>query len=175
MMENFINSMNMYRYKHCLVALACLVAALLPYVNLGAKDLTSGQKELRTELFNFLRGSGYSPSIDEDGDIEFEANGVYHWVVVSENDTDPYYVTVMRAAPYVEDYDYDRVLHACDELNLYKTVKVEPLDEYAVIKSALYLYRASALTDVFFKVLEVMDDAYDDFEYEYYNAPLCRQ
>ena len=151
-----------------------LAAALLVFGSANAqKDFTTGQKELRSELFNFLRGSGYAPSIDRDGDIAFEANGSHHWIIISATDTDPYYVTVMRGAPFVEIYNYDRVLHACDELNLYKTVKVEPLDEYAIIKSSLYLYRASALTDVFFKILEVMDNAYDDFTYEYNNASLC--
>lgn len=151
-----------------------LAAALLAFGSANAqKDFTTGQKELRSELFNFLRGNGYSPSIDSDGDIAFEANGSHHWIIISATDTDPYYVTVMRGAPFVEIYNYDRVLHACDELNLYKTVKVEPLDEYAIIKSSLYLYRASALTDVFFKILEVMDNAYDDFTYEYNNASLC--
>lgn len=151
-----------------------LAAALLAFGSANAqKDFTPGQKELRSELFNFLRGSGYSPSIDSDGDIAFEANDHHHWIIISTTDTDPYYVTVMRGAPFVEIYNYDRVLHACDELNLYKTVKVEPLDEYAIIKSSLYLYRASALTDVFFKILEVMDNAYDDFTYEYNNASLC--
>lgn len=136
-------------------------------------DFTSGQLELRTELFNFIRGCGYTPSIDDDGDIEFEANGRTHWAIINERDTDPYYVTIMRFAPYVSDYDYDRVLHAGDELNLYKMVKVEPLDDHAVIKSSMYLYDASALTDVFFKILEVMDNAYDDFTYEYTHASLC--
>lgn len=136
-------------------------------------DFTSGQLELRTELFNFIRGCGYTPSIDADGDIEFEANNDTHWVIISETDTDPYYITVIRFAPYVSDYDYDRVLHAGDELNLYKTVKVEPMDEYAIIKSSMYLYNASALTDVFFKILEVIGNAYDDFTYEYTHASLC--
>ena len=49
-----------------------------------------------------------------------------HWITVSSADSSPFFVTVIRSAPYVENYDYDRVLHAADELNLYKTVKVEP-------------------------------------------------
>ena len=88
-------------------------------------------------------------------------------------DDSPYYVTIMRGAPYIEDYDYDRVLHAADELNLYKTAKVEAYDDFAVIKSSMYLRRASAFEDVFDKLLEVMDDVYEDFVPEYKNARLC--
>ena len=46
-------------------------------------------------------------------------------------------------------------------------------DGFAVIKSSMYLRDAEDFTDVFPKLLEVMDDLYDDFLYEYENATLC--
>lgn len=139
------------------------------------KTLTAEQTALRTELFNFLKCEGYLPEIDEDGDIAFKAEGNKHWITVSDVDSSPFYVTIMRGAPYIENYDYNRVLHAADELNLYKTCKVEAYDGFAIITSSMYLRHASAFQDVFHKLLEVMDDLYDDFIQEYENATLCRQ
>lgn len=136
-------------------------------------SLNAEQQALRSELYDFLKGEGYLPEIDGDGDIAFKAEGAKHWITVSDVDSSPFFVTVMRGAPYVEDYDYDRVLHAADELNLYKTAKVEAYDGFAVIKSSMYLRDAEDFTDVFPKLLEVMDDLYDDFLYEYENATLC--
>ena len=40
-------------------------------------------------------------------------------------------------------------------------------------RSPMYLRDAEDFTDVFPKLLEVMDDLYDDFLYEYENATLC--
>ncbi len=74
----------------------------------------------------------------------------------------------------MENYDYDRVLHAADELNLYKTVKVEANDGFAVIKSSPCISAVPPLSkNVFPKLLEVMDDAYEDFIREYENARMC--
>ena len=129
------------------------------------KTLTAEQTALRTELFDFLKCEGYLPEIDEDGDIAFKAEGNKHWITVSDVDSSPFYVTIMRGAPYIENYDY----------NLYKTCKVEAYDGFAIITSSMYLRHASAFQDVFHKLLEVMDDLYDDFIQEYENATLCGQ
>ena len=148
--------------------------AALTLPRAAAQDsLNAEQQALRSELYEFLKGEGYLPEIDGDGDIAYKADGAKHWITVSDVDSSPFFVTVMRGAPYVEDYDYDRVLHAADELNLYKTAKVEAYDGFAVIKSSMYLRDAEDFTDVFPKLLEVMDDLYDDFLYEYENATLC--
>ena len=94
-----------------------LAAALLVFGSANAqKDFTTGQKELRSELFNFLRGSGYAPSIDSDGDIAFEANGSHHWIIISATDTDPYYATGMRGPHFVQPSNSVRVSHPSDAL-----------------------------------------------------------
>ena len=148
--------------------------AALTLPRAAAQDsLNAEQQALRSELYEFLKGEGYLPEIDGDGDIAFKAEGEMHWITVSSADSSPFFVTVIRSAPYVENYDYDRVLHAADELKLYKTDKVEAKDGFAVIKSSMYLRDAEDFTDVFPKLLEVMDDLYDDFLYEYENATLC--
>ena len=109
--------------------------AALTLPRAAAQDsLNAEQQALRSELYEFLKGEGYLPEIDGDGDIAFKAEGEMHWITVSSADSSPFFVTVIRSAPYVENYDYDRVLHAADELNLYKTVKVEANDGFAVIK-----------------------------------------
>ena len=107
--------------------------AALTLPRAAAQDsLNAEQQALRSELYDFLKGEGYLPEIDGDGDIAFKAEGEMHWITVSDVDSSPFFVTVMRGAPYVEDYDYDRVLHAADELNLYKTAKVEAYQELHV-------------------------------------------
>ncbi|HIW98293.1 MAG TPA: hypothetical protein H9866_07395 [Candidatus Tidjanibacter gallistercoris] len=155
-----------------MLLLFAAIALALPQAA-AQEELSADQRALRTELYDFLKREGYVPEIDGDGDIAFKVQGDTHWITVSAVDDSPYYVTIMRGAPYIEDYDYDRVLHAADELNLYKTAKVEAYDDFAVIKSSMYLRRASAFEDVFDKLLEVMDDVYEDFVPEYKNARLC--
>ncbi len=157
--------------KRILVLLAALALAL-PQAK--AQDgLSEAQKNLRTEIFGFLKNEGFVPEIDDDGDITFKREGHAHWIIVSRNDDSPMFVTMMRSAPYVENYDKNRALHASEELNLYKTVKVECADDYAVIKSQMYLTDPAAFESVFYQLLEVMSNAYGDYPSEYAGATPC--
>lgn len=147
--------------------LLLLAALLLAAAQTGAKDLSSRQLRLRTDIYEFLRDEGYRPEIDSDGDIEFKSEGHWYWVIINENDEHPMFVTLMRYAPYIESFDPEQAFDATKELNLYKTAKVEINDDSAIIKSQMYLNSAEPFTDVFYKLKEIIDNVYDDFKMEY--------
>ena len=50
--------------------------AALTLPRAAAQDsLNAEQQALRSELYDFLKGEGYLPEIDGDGDIAFKAEG----------------------------------------------------------------------------------------------------
>ena len=59
-----------------------------------AKDLNPDQKELQSSMFSFLKTEGFSPEIDSDGDIKFTKSGVIYWIVISDVDESPLYVSL---------------------------------------------------------------------------------
>lgn len=154
--------------KRLLLSLLAIMA--VSFTGTYAQDLSDNQLKLRTQISKFLKSQGYSPEIDPDGDIMFRADGYHHWVVISRVDDDPMFVSLLRLAPYIPDFDPEQAFRASRELNLYKTAKLEIYDEGAGIKSQMYLKSWEAFADVFYKMMEVIDNVYTDFVYEYENA-----
>lgn len=106
--------------KKLLFTVVLLFAALL---SANAQSVSSLSKSARL-CYNWLSEEGYRPSIDNDGDVAFKAEG-YNFYVISDT-RDPNYVTVLL--PGIETIDLDEdsddsilqllsALAACNEIN----------------------------------------------------------
>jgi hypothetical protein len=66
--------------KPVLFLASCVFFSVLP---LPAQET---KESLQTMYMNYLRGEGYVPDIDEDGDVRFKYEGGIYYIIVQEND-----------------------------------------------------------------------------------------
>jgi hypothetical protein len=83
----------------CLVFLLSLIA--LP---LGAQDVS--KRDLQSMYLSYLRGEGYSPRVDDEGDIAFEKNDLNFYILVDEDDLE--YFNLLFPGIYSVDNQQDR-------------------------------------------------------------------
>lgn len=90
---------------------------LLSLQGIWADELTPEQKKFRSNLYQFLREEGFSPSIDpEDNSVTFKEDGELFWIQVG--DANPYYVEFHKSGFKCNDADVDVVGKAVNEGNL---------------------------------------------------------
>lgn len=134
---------------------------------LSAADLDQSQLNLRNNIFSFLQSEGYTPSIDNDGDIKFKYQGIISYVSVSSTDSSPYFVEVYQVFTRNAKYSKTVAELACHELNLYKGVKVYPVGEDGMKFTAqMYVRDAEPVKKVMLKLLRQLDSATDDLSEE---------
>ena len=84
-----------------------------------AQAQTSNEDRFKNDLLRYLRTQGYSPTIDDDGDVNFTHDGENHYVVIQWED--PNYFVIINRAGYtlVGDRGLDRnaSILACNEIN----------------------------------------------------------
>lgn len=87
-----------------------IILALMMFVSMASVAFAAGKTTdsdaitFRNRIQNYIRDEGYSPSIDDDGDIKFKKEGQSYWITV-ESYRDGYYVklytgTVSSASMY---------------------------------------------------------------------------
>lgn len=126
------------------------------------KKLNREQLALRTEITKFLKEEGFSPTIDSDGDIKFDADGKTYYVAVSAVDDNPLYLSFFRNFRYPDEYSQDVVFMATKSLNKYKGVKVTCYDYSFQVSAELYLRNAELFKNSFYKLMKQIDSAQGD-------------
>jgi hypothetical protein len=82
-----------------------LVVFLLPIVlPLHAQDMS--ERDLQNMYMSYLRGQGYSPTVDEDGDVAFGSDDLTFYIIV--NADDPEYFNLMFPTIYSVDTQQER-------------------------------------------------------------------
>jgi hypothetical protein len=147
-----------------------LIVGLLVSTISMAQNLNDEQLALRSDLLNFLKVEGFTPTIDSDGDISFKYEGHPYYIRVVEKDVDPMYVTIFRTFSYPEDYSRETFVLATKELNTYKGVKVLCFDNSVQIRTEMYVKDAKAVEVAMYKVLRNIASAASDVIAECENA-----
>ena len=76
-----------------------------------AEELTPEQMNFRSNIIQFLKEEGFSPTIDEDDNsVMFKKEGHLHWIAI--RDKNPFYVEFFRSGLNCKDADRDAVLAA---------------------------------------------------------------
>lgn len=132
-------------------------------------QMNSGQRSFANSLMSFMREEGFSPSLDDDDDIQFKKEGTSYWISIGEDG--PFYVTLMRGNMGCEDADKNTVIAACHNAN--KTLragKAYYLENSNSVKIACEMFCASAedYKYIFYRQLRCVDAYYNTVK-EYYN------
>lgn len=122
-----------------------------------AKDLNPDQKELQSSMFSFLKTEGFSPEIDSDGDIKFTKSGVIYWIVISDVDESPLYVSLQCNYTYGDGFSRERVESLLGYLSYYKGVKLLCFEDTYSLRAELYLTDADYLASVFYTLMNQID------------------
>lgn len=76
-----------------------------------ADDLTPEQMNFRSNIIQFLKEEGFSPTIDEDDNsVMFKKEGHLHWIAI--RDKNPFYIEFFRSGLNCKDADRNAVLAA---------------------------------------------------------------
>lgn len=121
-----------------------------------SKTLSSSQLTLRNSIQSYLKSEGFQPMIDDDGDIKFKRQGDIYFVSVSATDENPMFAKLSKYINYNDDITRTKLILFNSEHD-YKMCKIFPAEKYFVIKSEMYLTTSSSFTNIFYKILEVID------------------
>ncbi len=146
------------KIKYFLMAIAMMLCTNI----YAQKSMSSAQQNLRSSILSYLRSEGYQPSIDEDGDIKFKRQGDVYFVIVSNKDESPMYVALAKYFTYGEKFTKSKINLCAEEINKYKMIKLMPNESSFMLHAEMYLTSASAFTNVFTKMMEVMEDAEEE-------------
>lgn len=91
-----------------------------------AEGLNRQQLQLRMEIVNFLSAEGIESSINEDGDVKFEADGRKHSFIINEawSDPDPLLVTLYCEYIYDDVHSYENMQKCINMVNQHNVVKL---------------------------------------------------
>lgn len=133
-----------------------------------AQELTTAQRQLRSDISYFLREEGFLPEIDSDGDIMFKKEGGVYYISIDHNDTSPMYLAMHRDYLYSDNglFTKPNVAKAANELNLYKGVKVICFDNNYSYRAEMYLVNAEHFKYTFYKLLSQLENIENDMESE---------
>lgn len=96
--------------------------------------------------------------IDDDGDIKFKRQGDTCFISISPKDENPMIVMLSKYFNYNDDITRTKLLLYNDGDNSYKMCKIIPANEYYILRTEIFFTAASSFTNIFYRVLQVMDD-----------------
>ena len=138
-------------------------SVLMCTVAFAQKDYSSEQRSLRDKVMSFLKTEGFQPSIDEDGDIKFKRQGDVYYVIISDSDSNPMYLRLIKQFDFSGGITKSNIDNYAREVNKYKMCKLIVNENSFTICMEMYLTSASAFTSIFYKVIGVMDGAEEEF------------
>ncbi|MCM1110110.1 MAG: hypothetical protein NC336_02760 [Clostridium sp.] len=150
--------------------LILLIFCLLAVAGQAFADLNAEQLKVRKDLTQFLKEEGFQPELDSDGDIKVKIQGTTCFVSVVENNTSPMFITISSYFSKPSEYSPLAVKIATVELNLYKGVKVQILDNSVRIVGEMYVRNSEPFKQAFYKLVDVMSDVKGDLDQEFQNA-----
>lgn len=151
--------------RHLLVILVSLLTCLP-----AMAEYTPAQKAFRTSIVSYLRGEGYSPTIDEDGDIRFKKEGDLYWIHIDGGGEKSFYVEFHGPSLGLGDANKAVSMMACNYVNYNtKCVKAMMNDERTSISFTVELFctEPADFKDVFERCLNVLQQGSDDAQ-QYY-------
>lgn len=93
----------------------CLSGAFAQSSKKGGKELT--QKDLQKMYTDYLKSEGFSPEIDEDGDVRFKFEGKTYFIAVDAEDTECFRVVLANIWEIESEEERDKVRLAMDHCN----------------------------------------------------------
>ena len=136
--------------------------AILATMACAQKSYNSEQKDMRDKAFDFLRDEGFQPSIDNDGDIMFWRGGKKYYIIVSDKDNSPFYLSLSIYFDYSDHLSKSKLLLYSSEINKYKMLKLYLSDNTFSLQCQMFLTNIESFTAIFNRVLGIIDSAEDE-------------
>ena len=139
-----------------------LLLTFATILSVSADELNSEQKELRQDIFDYLRNNGYAPTIDDDGDIKFYHDDRKYFISIYASDEQPMYLTMSLGFNYSETYSKEAIKQQINEIDFYKAIKLIPFTRHYSFIADMYLTEAETFTNAFPKLLDQIKSAAEE-------------
>ncbi|NBH67901.1 hypothetical protein [Phocaeicola sartorii] len=133
-----------------------------------AADLTPEQEKFRSNIIQFLKEEGFSPTIDEDDNsVNFKKEGTLHWIAIS--DSNPFYLEFHRVGLKCNDAGRKALLAAVNYGNRkVRCAKAMLGDSSISFAIEMYCHSAEEFRYVFYKCLKELNSMHKTVS-DYYN------
>ena len=160
-------SLKIYMYMKKFLMLLPATALLSPLGAAAATELTGEQLAFRSAVMNFLRSEGFVPKVDtRDESIEFKKEGERYWIYVEESS--PFYVTLQREGYSIEADQAAKSKEIANRVNrTKKAAKVYVSEASVTFVVEMFAPSAESFEKVFYRTMEQVDAAHDQFTEEY--------
>ena len=144
-----------------MIVLSCVMFC----VSVGAwgQSLNTQQTKLQNDIVTYLRGEGFSPSIDKDGDIVFKKEGKSYFVEIDSRDTSPFYLVLKRGTYDEDGLNKQKAMRAANKAQAFKGIKVNVYDISVYIEAQMFLQDAEHFKSVFYKMMSLIGYAMSEF------------
>jgi hypothetical protein len=122
-----------------------------------------------TEYYmNFLKGEGFSPKADNDGDVIFKYEGKTYYVSVHSNDAHYFRLMFPNFWEVDSDVEMTKALRVANEIN--RKVKVATIiiqsNNHVSAVAEMFIENNPQLDQFFMRTLKVLKQSSDDFAQE---------
>lgn len=133
-----------------------------------AADLTPEQKKFRSNIIQFLKEEGFSPTIDEDDNsVNFKKEGNLHWIAIAGSN--PFYLEFHRVGLKCNDADRNTLLAAVNYGNRkVRCAKAMLGDSSISFAIEMYCHSPEEFRYVFYKCLKELTSMHKTVS-DYYN------
>ena len=141
--------------KKIIISLMLLFAV----TSINAQSYNTQQKQLISQISNYLSEQGYSAEEQKDG-LKFKNEGTNYFVEVSKEDKSPMYLRLCRYVKYSDTIKPETVAKQLNSYNAKLGIKVCSTENGLVISAEMYVTSAAEFTDVFATLLSQMKETY---------------
>ena len=127
--------------------------------SINAQSYNTQQKQLISQISNYLSVQGYSAEEQKDG-LKFKNEGTNYFVEVSKEDNFPMYLRLCRYVKYSDTIKPETVAKQLNSYNAKLGIKVCSTENGLVISAEMYVTSAAEFTDVFTTLLSQMKATY---------------
>ena len=125
------------------------------FVSAQGQTLSSAQKKVKTEIFNFLKDRVSNVVNRDYNQISYKYNGTLFLIDISESDENPFFATLSAKYDMPSSHSVQALYNGVKSANLIKGTKVCVWDDFLSFESEMYFKKAES----FYSVLLKMSDA----------------
>ncbi|MCW7752654.1 hypothetical protein OOT00_01485 [Desulfobotulus sp. H1] len=122
------------------------------------------KEALQNLYMEYLKGEGYRPEVDEDGDVMFRREGKIYFLFVTEDDSDFFRLVLPNIWPIESIEENLQVLAAADFSNaLSKVSKVYTVNDDVWVSIEMFLPSQKDFSQIFRRSMEALDNGVANF------------
>lgn len=126
-----------------------------------AKDLTKEQMAIRLDVVKYLSKEGFQPKIDKDGDVTFSKDDRTYFVIINENWSEPYLITLYKEYSYEENglYTKKNIESCISAVATHRVVKLYCMADSYTFRADMFCKNAEVFKNSFYSLMEEFEEA----------------